>query len=341
MSAKEFMPDPPELKNQMPSTFDPSIQTENIAYSQDEMLACDRCSRQNPPNRANCIYCGGELAIKAEILGKLKPVTRKLEAWEAGFNVVLRSALGGRVENIGSILADDSVDVAAIIRSKAQLPIARVESVKLAELLVEQLAGSGLECTVISDAELAVETPPVRLSTIRIDEGSLELIDFNTRTNIRVLFEDLALIVVGTLSKSRTELLEKRRRNAESKVIDEMATSADEMVLDLYTRSESRGFRIYLAGFDFSCLGERKGLLAAENMRQLAGLIAETAPNAKVANNYASIRHLLGGIWEVESRSDPQGLKRSGFGKVEFGKVETTSNLQQFNKYSRLQWHLL
>ncbi len=335
------MPDSPESENEASATFDPSIQSENIAYSPDDLLACDNCSRQNPPNRTNCLYCGSWLAIKAETLANIKPVARKLEAWEPGFNVVLLSGSGYGVSNVGSILGNDSVDVAAVIESKIPLPILRVESQKLADLLVEQLGSSGLGCSVVSDVELAVETPPVRLSLIRIADGSFDFIDFNTRTSISILFNDLSLIVIGNLSKSRTELLEKRRRNADSKVIDETATSADEMVLDLYIRTDSRGFRIYLAGFDFSCLGDRKGMLAAENMRRLARLIAETAPSAKVVNNYAGIRHLLGGIWEVESRSDPQGLKRSGFGKVEFGKVETTTNVQQFNKYSRLQWHLL
>lgn len=341
MIANAHMPDSPELDSQEASRFDPSIQTENIAYSPDKLLACDSCGRQNPPNRVNCLYCGREMAIQAADLVNAKAVIRSLEPWESGYNLVVRSAHGASPEDVASVLPDGPIDLDAIIKSNVPLPIARVESLRLAEILVEKFDGFGLRCSIISDADLAAERPPVRLSGIQINEGHFELIDFNTRSVTRVPFGELALIVPGQLSQTRTEMLEKRRRKAEAKVIDETATSADEAVLDMYTRTDRNGFRAYLAGFDFSCLGDRKGLLAGENMRRLAILLADAAPNAQVIDDYADIRHLLGGIWVVESRTDPQGLKRSGFGKVEFGKVATTSNLQQFTKYSRLQWHLL
>ena len=335
------MPDSPESNNKESSTFDPSIQTENLAYSPDKMLACDGCSRQNPPNRTNCLYCGRELLIKAVDLENTKPITRSLEAWESGFNIILRSAIGSALDHTPSITPDSSIDLGSIIESQIPLPIARVESLKLAEILAEKYHGLGLRCTIISDADLAAERPPVRLSSIRITERNFEFIDFNARSVTEIPFAELALVVTGRLSQTRTEMLEKRRRKAETKVIDETATSADESVLDIYTRSDRVGYRVYLAGFDFSCLGDRKGLLAGENMRRLAALLLDSAANALLIDSYAKVRHLLAGIWEIESRTDPQGLKRSGFGKVEFGKVETSSNLQQFNKFSRMQWHLL
>ena len=48
----------------------------------------------------------------------------------------------------------------------------------------------------------------------------------------------------------------------------------------------------------------------------------------------------LGTVWEIESRNDPQRPKAFGVWQVEFGTVASTSNLNQFTKYSRLQWHL-
>lgn len=335
------MPDSPESNNKESSTFDPSIQTENLAYSPDKLLACDSCTRQNPPNRTNCLYCGRELAIKAVDLENTKLITRSLEAWESGFNIILRSAIGTALENTASITPDSSIDLGSIIESQIPLPIARVESLKLAEILAEKYHGLGLRCAIISDADLTAERPPVRLSSIRITERNFEFIDFNARSVTEIPFAELALVVTGRLSQTRTEMLEKRRRKAETKVIDETPTSVDESVLDIYTRSDRVGYRVYLAGFDFSCLGDRKVLLAGENMRRLAAHLLDSAANALLIDSYPKVRHLLAGIWEIESRTDPQGLKRSGFGKVEFGKVETSSNLQQFNKFSRMQWHLL
>lgn len=341
MFVNVHMPDSPESKSKESPGFDPSIQTENIAYSPDRLIACAGCGRQNPPNRLNCLYCGRELTITAADLADTDPVIRDLEAWESGFNLVLRSAAGAATEGFAKVVPGSSIDLGSIIGSNLPLPIARVESQKLADVLVEKLDRIGMRCSVISDADLAAERPPVRLQGLAIKEKHYEFIDFNTRSVTEVSFDELALIVQGQLSQTRTEMLEKRRRKAETKVIDETAMSVDESILDIYTRTDRIGFRVYQAGFDFSCLGGRKGLIAGENMRRLAAVLAESAPNARVIDGYARVRQLLGGVWEVESRSDPQGLKRSGFGKVEFGKVATTSNLQQFSKYSRLQWHLL
>jgi hypothetical protein len=142
------------------------------------------------------------------------------------------------------------------------------------------------------------------------------------------------------LTKGRVDSLEKKRRHGKTKLIDETATSSDEQIFDLYTRDDATGFRVFQAGFDFSCLGDDKGLLASENIRLLIAELKQRAPNAKYINSYGHVRRLLDDVWKIESRKDSQGLQRSGFGKVEFGSVASTSNLMQFNKFSRLQWHL-
>ena len=143
------------------------------------------------------------------------------------------------------------------------------------------------------------------------------------------------------ITASRVDSLEKKRRRGTTKLIDETATASDESILDMYSKRDGIGFRVHLTGFDFSCLGDDKGLLAVENLRRLIVRLKEHAPNAKLVTNYGSVRPALSQVWEIESRKDSQGLKRSGFGKREFGAVASSSNLNQFTKYSRLQWHLL
>src|SRR5574338_506631 len=64
------------------------VQTEEIGYQPDEMLACQKCSRANPPTRVKCMYCGAALEISAEQADKIKPSLRKLENWEKGFNMI-------------------------------------------------------------------------------------------------------------------------------------------------------------------------------------------------------------------------------------------------------------
>ena len=323
-------------------SFDPQIQSENIAFDPEAMVACSGCSRLNPPNRLKCIYCAKELAIEVADAASIKPTLRKLELWERGFNLVVGAKLAKPdIKGVGAFLSLDREDVAAVLDNETPLPIARVESENEALIVQERLSQFGVACSIVSDADLAADKPPVRLSRIDFLEGHLALTDFNTSKVVEIDAGEFVLLVPGVLSASKVDSLEKKRRGRETKVIDETATASDETLLDIYTRADPTGYRVHLAGFDFSCLGVDKGLLAGENLRLLIVRLKEHLPNAQLVGDYASVRQALGQVWEVESRKDSRGLQRSGFGKVEFGAVASTNNLNQFTKYSRLQWHLL
>jgi len=82
-------------------------------------------------------------------------------------------------------------------------------------------------------------------------------------------------------------------------------------------------------------------LLAAQNIKQLLARLAEHAPNARVVSNYKDVRGALAHVWDVEIRSDPKGMQTVGLGKRAFATVAVSTNLNQFTKYSRLQWRLL
>ena len=320
------------------------VQTEDIAFTPEEMNVCKACVRMNPPNRLKCLYCGHDLDIKPEHAAAIKPNFRKLEAWERGFNVIFREKIDGNqteTAKAAMLLSMEIGDLNTILDAGLPLPVARLESEKEADILITGLAGLGLKCSMVADADLADDKPPVRLSNIEFREMGIAVTDFNTRLVTRIEANDLALIVPGVLSTGKVDSLEKRLRRGRTKLVDETATSSDESILDIYNRHDGTGFRVHLAGFDFSCLGDAKGLLAVENMRLLVVALKEHVPNAKLVSDYTNVRNFLGNVWEVESRKDPRGLKRSGFGKVEFGSVASTSNLRQFTKFSRLQWQLL
>ncbi len=322
--------------------FDPLIQTENIAFRADEMVDCEACSRKNPPNRLKCMYCGGGLAVKAEFAEAISPISRKLEAWEKGFNVISLSAVGDAdIKKAATLLQIESTLVETILSAGTPLPLARVESSEEAELLISRLTDLGFTCSIVTDESLNTDDLPIRASGIDISDGFISVIDFNTREVAPIPADELALIVTGMLSKSKVDLIEKKGRGGKTKLLDETETASDEAVIDIYSRSDAKGFRINLAGFDFSCLGESKGLLASENIRRLSVVLTENAPHARFVADYVSIRHTLSDVWEVDARRDPKGRQRAGFGKVEFGSVASTSNVRQFTKYSRLQWQLL
>ena len=337
------MPETPDSPPSTKSAFDPLIQTEDIAFSPDELNACNACGRQNPPNRTKCMYCGDELEIATEDLTQIKPIIRPMESWERGFNVILTGTTAGAdisIVKIASLISRDAADVESILTADAPIPLARLETSRDAEIMIGALAVLGLSCKIFSDEDLAADKLPTRLAGIEIGDGAFKFIDFNTRAGSEILSTELALIIPGNLRQSRINLVEKRRRKG-AEVLDETESTADEVILDLYSRSDAKGFRIQLAGFDFSCLGAEKGFLAAENMSRLIKLLARLAPNVRVVDNYSSVKHLLAPVWEIEAWSDIQGIKRLSFGKSGLGKTETTSNLRQFTKFSRLQWHLL
>ncbi len=337
-----FMPDIAENQLDDAPGFDPRIQTEDIAFKPGEMLPCAACGRINPPNRLKCLYCAKELEVKPENAALIKTNLRKLEGWERGFNVILREPVAAKqlpLANTASFLSMDPDDLTLILDAAEPLPLVRVESLAEADVLVSGLARIGLQCSVLGDADMADDKLPVRLSKIELREQGIAVTDFNTRAVTEI--DDLALLIPGILTTNKVDSLEKKGRRGKTKVIDETATASDESILDLYSRHDPVGFRVHLTGFDFSCLGDDKGLIAVENMRRLVIVLKEHAANARLVSDYKKVRQALGQVWEIESRKDPQGLKRSGFGKREFGTVASASNLRQFTKYSRLQWHLL
>lgn len=327
--------------NLMPSApYDPNIQSEKIAFDADEMIACKDCGRMNPPNRFKCLYCAHELDVQISA-HSLKPNLRKLELWESGWNIIAHEQ-GSRtdIDKIAALLSMEPANIDDILSTGVPLPVARVETEKEALFLQTSLAQLGMKSSVVSDVDLAPDTLPVRLRGLGLSDGSLTVTEFNTGQTKTFEPADLVVAVSGSITQGRVDLLEKRKRGGQGKVLDETAVTSDEAVLDIYTRGDSIGYRINQAGFDFSCLGPDKGLLAGENMRQLTVRLNQEAPELIVSSDYHRVRHALAGIWDVETKNDSQGIKRAGIGRFGLGRVTSTSNLNQFTKYSRLQRHL-
>lgn len=340
--AKDMVENTHKLPDAVPR-FDPLIQTENIAFNRDELLTCKLCNRQNPPNRPQCIYCGEDLAIPVEAPSRIMPDLRRLEAWESGFNVILHEQISDiDTARVASLLSIEKDDLADIFHAGLGLPLARVESEKVAEALRSSLQNLGVRCLLVSDDDLDADTPPTRVSAVEFLDFQLAIKDFNTGRTTLIGCDEVALVVRGHISKTKIDSNErKRRRTADVKLIDEYATVSDESVIDIYTFADKTGFRFYPAGFDFSCLGDQKTLLARDNVGRLVNRLTEHCPKVRLVSNYPTMRLALGHVWEIESRKDSLGLRQIAIGKREFGSVASTSNLTQFTKFSRLQWHLL
>ena len=341
---------------------DMPIQAENPAFAADDMIVCAKCERANPPTRLACFYCGAELEIKDEQSKFLKPNLRKLEIWEKGFNLILSTEEPTFAEaNLAEIARLLNVEKEALQKileggnhpapegapllakegsfSKA-LPLARVGSEKEAEIIRGRLKEFGVEAFILSDEDLAPEKPPIRLRGLEFFEDKIILIFFNGDEIAEIALNDLCLIVTGAIFERKVEATEKRLKKGENKVLRTTETASDDFVIDIYSRADSAGYRIFAKGFDFSCLEAKKEILAKDNLKKLVQKLSEAAPEAKLVEDYTQVRENLGNVWEVEERKDSQGLKRDGFGRFNLGNVTTVNNSAQFTKYSRLQWHL-
>ncbi|MEP7074645.1 MAG: hypothetical protein ABI878_02455 [Acidobacteriota bacterium] len=316
------------------------VQTENIAFAPEDMRTCTKCGRANPPNRLKCFYCAADILIDTGSLAQATPLLRRLEAWEKGFNVVALSRIGLHTRvNLPAAARELGLERDAaekLFASNAEIPVARVEGQREANVLRLRLKNIGIETTVIADESLHLEKFPRRIRALEFKSDQMVATDFNTAEKLAISAADLILVVSGTMYEMKTASIEKRKRS-KSTLLDQTETAADESVIDLYTRQDETGMRIYQSGFDFSCLAANKGLLASENMPKLVRRLIMTCVNATLDEKYAEVRDALGLVWELETRKDYDGLRRSGFGKKDFGNVVTVNNHSQFNRYSRLR----
>lgn len=320
-------------------------QTENLAFKPEELILCRKCRRTNPPTRPECFYCGAELEFSEEQSEFLKPNLRQPEIWEKGFNLIFlpesQNFDDEKSAETAKILKCEKEFLQKLVAAKKPLPIVRAESAKEAEIVQTRLRGIGIQTLIVSDESLAIEKSARRLRGIEFFGDKLALILFNRDEIVEITNKDLALIVTGAIFERKVEAVEKRGKKGENKILQSTETSSDESLIDIYSRGDQIGCRILAKGFDFSCLEAEKGILAAENLKKLAEKLRRAAPKAKFVDDYRHARESLGNVWRVEEKTDPQGLKREGFGKFNLENTTTINNSSQFTKYSRLQRHLL
>jgi hypothetical protein len=316
------------------------------AFKRDELIACERCGRASPPTRMKCLYCGATLPADEGGEDRRRPALKPLEAWERGFNVVL--APGGADSQLGG---DALAEAASLVRLKAEqlsemratmmaLPLARTGERAEIELLERQLKGLGLNVEIVSDEELAVESdPPRRVRKIEFDEDGVTGLSVAGGESRRAAWGGIVLIVVGRIFKKRIEVEERLKRGAGSEVIESRELVEDEAVVDLHFADTPACWRVLAESFDYSCLGARKSLLAAENFARLVKEFRARAPLAAFDDSYRSVRHLLQFAWSPTEQTEAGGVRRAGPGRVSSEAVTRVSNEAQFTRYSRLLRH--
>ncbi|NOT47867.1 MAG: hypothetical protein HOP17_08990, partial [Acidobacteria bacterium] len=263
------------------------LREEEIGFSTDQMIACTKCGKSNPPNRANCLYCASSLANFVDSLGGPKLNLRQLENWENGFNVVQVSRIQtADTATIAKFLGHHQENLEDLLGATNCIPLARLESESDAAIARDHLTQLGLDVRIVTDVVLKVGKPNVRARSVDFLSEGICVTSFNTGETKTFSSDQIALIVIGTVFESKHESVEKRKKKGERKAILETATSTDDLVVDLYGSADEQGWRIMAKGFDFSGLGSEKALLAGDNMTRLLGKIRTFASAAKFVDEY-------------------------------------------------------
>jgi hypothetical protein len=319
-------------------------------FAHEQMIACDVCLRANPPTRLSCLYCGAKLP--ANVLGEAlrRPTLKKLEEWEQGFNVVTLQRAAGALtseaaEEAASLLRLDAGGLKEMTLAGRAMPVARAISADEAWLVVERLRELGLGTEVFPDEVLARR--PARVRAFEFEEDVLVCRPGPEAEPRRVPWSEVVLLVRGRVVSRRVEVEERQKGiGGRGEMVEAREHMSDEEVLDVYTAvgeahpasaGVAAGFRVLAGGFDYSCLGRDKGLLAAENFDRLFAALRARAPSAVCDEEYAGLRPLLAGVWPSAERTESLGLRRERAGRVNTEAVTTVSNEGQFTRYARLR----
>jgi len=320
-------------------------QPEIESYKTEEMIVCEKCKRNNPPNRLECLYCGVDLEISEEQSRLIKPTLRKIEGWKNGVNLVyIADGKEWNEEQISEVAMMTRLGaqvINQIAEAGKSLPLARVESAAELEIAQQRFSEIGIETVAFEDEAFDLESISKRLRTIEFVDEKLRLTDFNSNEIKEINRDDLFLIVIGALFERKIESTENYKRKGDNKVLETSEISADEMLVDIYTRENQISYRIEGNGFDFSFLGSSKAFVVSENMKHTIEKLRAFAPEVFFDEDYLGVRGNLGQVWEVEEKTDTKGIHRKGFGKFNKEQILQSDNLEQFTRYSRLQWHLL
>jgi hypothetical protein len=318
------------------------------AFAPAEIVACDECLRGNPPTRLNCLYCGAALPAPDAGDDLRRPTLRPLETWEQGFNVVLFPQ-----DEPGELSVNSLTEAAALLRLEAgdlrgmrgariPLPLARAATRDEAALAERKLRALGWRVEVVADEALCVETdPPKRIRKLEIGADALAGWTSAEGESVRVAWESVTLLVAGRIARKRIEVEERRgggrrRRGAESDVVETREFHEDESALDLYVAGSIINWRIMAENFDYTCLGAAKGLTAAENFKRLVETLGRRAPRAVYDDSYRNVRHCLKFAWPLAEQTEAGSLKRIAPGRYNAEAVTNMTNETQFTRYGRL-----
>ena len=318
--------------------------SEPLGFPAEQMIRCEECLRANPPTRVSCLYCVAPLPLTEASARLRKPVLRQPEKHQIGYNNILlpaREVSTEIVADAAALLKLSTENMQQVMSQSVPMPVARTASREEAELVALRLKDLGLSCVTVSDEELGLsfsETSVKRVRGMSFADDERVMIYHSGTEEMNVLWSDVILILPARLIETRLEIKERMTRKKENEILDTNEFFRDETVIDFYTSTHSFTWRVGATGFDFSCLGSEKALVANENIGKLERLIVARAANARVDDSYRRVRNLLDLVWSTQAETQSSGWRRERPGKLSVGVATTKSNETQFTRYSRLRY---
>src|SRR6476659_2144000 len=313
--------------------------SEPQGFAPEQMIRCEECLRANPPTRINCLYCNVPLPITESSAHLRKPLLRPPEKHEVGYNTIVlpgnQAATPQAISEAASFLKLKEDDLERILAERVPLPVARTASREEAQLVADRLGALGFYVFTLSDGGSVT-----RVRSLSFDEAGLVINPRQTTNEVDLSWSDVVLLVSGRLVERRVEVKEVMSRRAENEIVDTSELFSDEAVIDLYLSVNSETWRLSANGFDFSCLGAEKSLLANENFTRLQRLLLARATNARVDDAYNRRRSLLDLVWGPQQETKSSGWRRERPGRLSIGMATIHSNESQFTRYSRLLYYL-
>ena len=317
--------------------------SEPLGFSAEQMIRCEECLRANPPTRVTCLYCVAPLPLTESAARLRKPVLRPPEKHQLGYNNILlpqdQAVSTEVVAEAAALLKLTPDNLQEILSQGIPLPLARTASREEAELVFVRLRDLGLQCVTLSDDDLALSSVK-RVRFMSFEDVSVTIHQAGSAEDIEVSWSDIVLILPARLFETRFEIKERMTRKPENDILDTNEFFKDEAVIDFYTATHSSTWRVNANGFDFSCLGKEKSLIANENIGKLQRLIMGKAVNARVDDSYNRLRNLLELAWSTQPETQSSGWRRERPGKLSVGMATTKSNESQFTRYSRMRYCL-
>ena len=318
--------------------------SEPLGFPAEQMIRCEACLRANPPTRVSCLYCVAPLLLTESSARLRKPVLRQPEKHQSGYNNILlpvQSEVASEiVTEAAALLKLSTENVQQLMSQNVPMPVARTVSREEADLVTLRLRDLGFGCVTVSDEELGLASSDnvvKRVRAMSFDDEGVQIFHSGTEeTNVQ--WSDLILILPARLIEKRLEIKERMTRKPEKEILDTSEFFRDEAVIDFYTLAGSFTWRVNATGFDFSCLGSEKALVANENFGRLQRLIVAKAVQAQFDESYQRVRNLLELAWSTQPEMQSGGWRRERPGKLTVGLATTKSNESQFTRYSRLRY---